>query len=271
MTEKFEKKFDEKIKSFKSFDNVFVLGSNPADNYYSNLLFFLPRLFFTHQKNIKIIIHRNLSNKFRNLISEICKKRNIEYTFSFIDDDFYTFNNSLIPQFLNLNDSISILNFFLNINTDNEKKKKLFIRREDSVYRKLINEADVISLLKKNGYTIINPQQYTINEQIELFADAQKIVAPMGSSLANLVFCKAGTEVVEIAPLFKNKNETIVAERYKNLCKICSLNYRKIIAETVDVKVHSKLAEKYISKAILQKSSYYKNLIVQMKQIEKLI
>ena len=104
-----------------------------------------------------------------------------------------------------------------------------------------------------------------------MFSNAEKIIAPIGSSLANLVFCKPGVEVIEIAPLFKNKYEKNIAERYKNLCKMCSLKYKKITAETVDVKAHSNVAKKYISKEILQKSFYYKSLIVQMKQIEKLI
>ena len=53
-----------KLDNFKEFKNIFVLGSNAGNNYYSNLLQFLPRIFYK-RKNIRIAIHRNSSLKFR--------------------------------------------------------------------------------------------------------------------------------------------------------------------------------------------------------------
>ena len=37
-------------KNFKNFKDRFILGSSPADNYYSNLIHFLPRIFFNNEK-----------------------------------------------------------------------------------------------------------------------------------------------------------------------------------------------------------------------------
>jgi len=42
----FNYQLKEKINEFKIIENVFVLGSSPGDNYYSNLIYFLPRIFF---------------------------------------------------------------------------------------------------------------------------------------------------------------------------------------------------------------------------------
>ena len=67
-SEEFYKNLIEKQSEFKIIKNSFVLGSSPADNYFSNLIYFLPRIFFISQKKINLAIHRNLSNKFRNLI-----------------------------------------------------------------------------------------------------------------------------------------------------------------------------------------------------------
>ena len=269
-TQNFFDNFVEKKKSLKSFNNIYMLGSNSGNNYYSNLLQFLPRIFFNNQTNIKIAIHRNSSNKYRKFINAILNSLNIKYNFVFLDDDFYYFTDSQFPQFLNINDSIKILKNFFNPKTKSENSKKIYVTREDSSYRKIINEGDIISLLRENGFRVINPQLYEIEEQIEIFADAEKIISPHGSNLTNIIFCKPGTEIFEIVPDF-TVNEKTFSERYSNLSIINNLKHHKIIADTIDVKKHSKLAKKYIHPNILTNSNYYKNLILKIQDLKDII
>ena len=270
----YSKKFFDNYKSnknsLKNFKEVYILGSNAGNNYYSNLLQFLPRIYFNKKSNLKIAIHRNSSNKYRKFIGSILKSLNIEFTFLFLDDDFYHFIDSDFPQFLNLNDSIKILKEFINPNTGVEISKKIYVTREDSNYRKVINEGDVVTLLREKGYKVINPQLYEIEEQIEIFSNAEKIIAPHGSNLANIIFCKPGTEIFEITPSFR-ENEKILENRYLNLCLINNLKHNKIVSDTVDVENHSTLAKKYIHKNVLSQSNYYKNLIVQIQELSKII
>ena len=112
-TKNFFNNFKNNIDSYKKVKNVYLLGSNAGNNYYSNLIHFLPRLFFNGEKNIKIAIHRNSSIKFRKLIETISKKNDIDISFKYLDDNFYSFHNSFFPQFLNLNESIKILRHYL--------------------------------------------------------------------------------------------------------------------------------------------------------------
>ena len=88
------------ITSLKKFNDVYLLGSSPGDNYFSNLIYFLPRLFFYNKDKIKLAIHRNLSNKFRNFINEICANLNKKTTFIFLDDNFYKFKDSYVKFFI---------------------------------------------------------------------------------------------------------------------------------------------------------------------------
>ena len=269
-SQKFFDNFKANKKSIKNFKELYILGSNAGNNYYSNLLQFLPRIFFNKKTNIKIAIHRNSSNKYRNFIASILKSLNIEFTFVFLDDDFYHFIDSEFPQFLSINDSIKILKKFINPKTNVEKSKKIYVSREDSNYRKIINEGDVVTLLREKGYKVINPQLYEIDEQIEIFSNAEKIIAPHGSNLANIIFCKTGTEIFEITPSFRD-NEKILEDRYLNLSLINGLKYNKISSDTIDVKNHSTLAKKYIHKSVLSQSNYYKNLIVKIQELSKII
>ena len=269
-SQKFFDNFKENKNLFKNFNDIYILGSNAGNNYYSNLIQFLPRIFFNKKTNLKLAIHRNSSNKYRNFIDSILKSLNIEYTFVFLDDDFYYFIDSEFPQFLNINDSIEILKNFLKPKTNVELSKKIYVTREDSNYRKIINEGDVVTLLIEKGYRVINPQLYEIEEQIEIFSNAEKIIAPHGSNLANIIFCKPGTEIFEITPSF-NENEKTLEDRYLNLALMNNLKLIKIIADTVDVENHSPLVKKYIHTNVLSQSNYYKNLIVKIQNLSEVI
>jgi len=274
-TDKFFKDFNDKKNKFKSFNARYILGSNPGDNYYSNLIEFLPRIFFSDETYLNIIVHRNLSNKFRNFIKLICTSRNIKSSFSYLDDNFYKFENSKIPQFLRIDNSVNILRFFISkmipVNENKENNLKIYVRREDSFYRKLINEADIIDKLKKNNFKIINPQQYEIIDQIKFFSNAKIILAPHGSSLANIIFCKPGTHIYEISPKFDKDYEINLSNRYKTLSEILGLKYYRFQADSVNIEKHSKLAEKYINKKVLNQSNYYKNIILHLSEIDNIL
>ncbi len=271
-TSEFFENFKKNLNSYKKHKNIFVIGSSAANNYYSNLIQFLPRIFFINDKKIKIAIHRNSSTKFREFIKLILNNRQIEFSFIYLDDGFYNFEDSQIPQFFDISKSVKILKNFLSPNPNSKKfdEKKIYVTREDSTYRKIINEADITPILRSKGYKIINPQLYSINEQIELFSQADKILAPYGSNLSNIIFCKPGTEIYEIGPKFENKYEKIFENRYKFLAEINKLNYKRFITDTVPVSDHSELAKKYIDKTILRSSNYYKNLIIQVKDINNI-
>ena len=92
-SENFYKNLKIKLNDLKVFRDNCVIGSNPGNNYFSNLIHFLPRIFFVNEKKVKIAVHRSLSNKFRSLIKYLFSFRGVELTFSYLDDDFYKFEN----------------------------------------------------------------------------------------------------------------------------------------------------------------------------------
>ena len=274
-TEEFYKNLIDKKNQFKLIKDSFVLGSSPADNYFSNLMHYLPRIFFINEKKINIVIHRNLSNKFRNFINIVCQTRGIDISFSFVDDNFYNFENCSIPEFFNINKSIKILKFFLDKIVLNVKvpefRSKIYIRREEANYRKILNEADLINKLRKQKFEIINPHHFEILEQMKIFSNAEIIISPHGSNLSNIIFCKKGTKIIEISPEFNNNYEKNISSKFKDIANILSLDFKVIKADTVDVEKHSDVAKKYIHPKILDNSNYYKNMILKISEIEALI
>ena len=271
-SEVFYKKLQNMLNNIKVINNTSVIGTNPGNNYFSNLIHFLPRIFFENENQIKIAVHRNLSNKFRSFMEHLFSFKNVKLTYTYLDDDFYKFENSKIPQFLNTLSAINVLKSIIDILPKKKSDfEKIYIRRENANYRNILNESDLIDKLKKNGFKVISTGQYEILDQINLFANAKIVLSPYGSGLANIVFCNPGTKVYEISPNVKNVNDQNLSKRYEILCKLCNLNYHRFIADSVDVNKYDESSKKYIHEQILNDSNYYKNMILKLSEVDKII
>jgi hypothetical protein len=82
--------------------------------------------------------------------------------------------------------------------------KKIYVSREEaSRGRKVENNAEVVEALGERGFRQVVLEGMSVREQAGVFASAELVVAPHGSGLANLVFCQAGTRVIEMfAPTY---------------------------------------------------------------------
>ena len=232
---------------------------------------FLPRIFFISDKKINLAIHRNISNKFKVFIKEILKQKNIEIKkFIYLDDDFYKFNNCQIPQFFNMAASTIILSNSLSYKKI-DSGLKIYLSRQNSDYRNLINEGDLIEKLKSKNFMIVDPKNMSIFEQIKIFSAADVIIGPTSSALTNIVFSQKGTRVIEIIPKYKhNYEKTTFKIRYSKICKYLKLNYMSIEADPInnDNLNHN---VKFISRKALKESNYYKDLLIEIKEFEKII
>lgn len=74
----------------------------------------------------------------------------------------------------------------------------IYITREKAIYRRVINEDEIFQFLESMGFKKIYLENLSIEEQASVMNNAKVIVAPHGAGLANLVFCKPGTKVLEI-------------------------------------------------------------------------
>lgn len=76
--------------------------------------------------------------------------------------------------------------------------ERIYISRGKTITRRVVNEEDVIHCLKEFNVVPIYLEDWTVAEQIQIFASAELIVGPHGAGLANLAFCQPGTRVIEI-------------------------------------------------------------------------
>lgn len=102
--------------------------------------------------------------------------------------------------------------------SEKPNSKRLYITRKVSI-RRVLNEAEVIDLLSRYGFEVVDLAEISISEQAALMASAEAIIAVHGAGLTNLTFCTEGAKVIEI--FAKN----YVKLTYWGLCNLMHLDY----------------------------------------------
>lgn len=107
-----------------------------------------------------------------------------------------------------------------------EKIERIYISRDNVANRRIINENEVIKFLNKFGFKSVTLESMSVAEQASLLADAKVVVAPHGSGLTNIVFCRPGTKVIEIF------SQNFVYHCYWLVSNLVGLEYYYLIGET---------------------------------------
>lgn len=76
--------------------------------------------------------------------------------------------------------------------------KKVFWTRSGGA-RGLLNQKSVISVALKKGFTLIDPMNLTLTEQVNFFRNADHIATPGGAAMANFMFMQPGSRITSFA------------------------------------------------------------------------
>lgn len=91
--------------------------------------------------------------------------------------------------------------------------RRIYISRKGACGRNIINEPEVLKLLRSAGFETLTMDGRTVSEQAAIFAAAGVVVAPHGAALTNLVFCQPRTAVIDIfSPQYVNPCYWVLAE-----------------------------------------------------------
>ncbi|WP_019532850.1 glycosyltransferase family 61 protein [Paenibacillus ginsengihumi] len=102
---------------------------------------------------------------------------------------------------------------------------RIYVSREDSAYRHVVNEDEVMQALGPLGFRKVVLGPLSFKDKMRLFASAQVIVAPLGAGLANVVFCRPGTKVMEFS------NRSFVSTDFWKFSRYAGLQYYHMICE----------------------------------------
>ena len=97
---------------------------------------------------------------------------------------------------------------FLDFSTDTLRRprdeakpgKRIFISRRLRPTRPFLNEGECLERLERHGFESVCTETLTLQEERELFANADVVVGVHGAGLTNLLFCHPGCAVVELFP-----------------------------------------------------------------------
>ena len=136
--------------------------------------------------------------------------------------------------------------------------RRLFIDRESSSSKRIVNQKELMEILAKYDFEIFKPEEHSVLEQIITFRNSNFIIGAHGAALANLMFCKPQTNVIEIRSRFHTGSFTApyVYMWYKELN---NLIYSVLPCNIIE------------SKTLKGRSQMDSDFIIDIQQLERLI
>ncbi len=87
--------------------------------------------------------------------------------------------------------------------------RKIYLARRSTLHRKLINCAEIETIVDESGFDIVYPEDLSFGEQVKLVRSARYVLGPDGSALFLLFLARPGTraaflcheDIVEYPPM----------------------------------------------------------------------
>lgn len=86
------------------------------------------------------------------------------------------------------------------IQWDASAQRRLYISRRQARNRKIVNEIELERFLVANGFESVCFEDLTVADQFRLMRESATVVTAHGAALANTIFARPGTNIVEIFP-----------------------------------------------------------------------
>ena len=193
-------KISQSIQQIKG--KFFLFGGE--GNYWHFMIDFMPRLYclkYLPFSEIKIIIPDSLPQKFFQFILKICNLleiNNIKFLRINRENLIYYFENLIFSSRPTISFTSIYFHKLLENSINKSKIKNLYIKRGNTNNRKVLNENELIKILKNYNYNILDCAELSIEQQIKGFSEAKNIIIPSGAAMANLLFVPDDINVVEI-------------------------------------------------------------------------
>jgi hypothetical protein len=111
------------------------------------------------------------------------------------------------------------------------KGKRIFITKKNSesqhnnntLHRCILNENEMMDMLKKYNFEYIQLEDYNTNDKIKLFMESEIILSTHGSQLTFALFSNKEAKIIE----FHNYDVNAIKNHYKYICNTLNLNYNR--------------------------------------------
>ena len=225
----------EKIKSSKTISepSFYIGGEN---NYWHLIRDFIPKLNIlyeeNYQNNINLLVNSNLTENYFKILNFFVKKLNLNHLqISKLNDAFYKCNKVIVSARPTMEYSINFYDkFIVNELARKDESRNFYISRDLASKRKIVNENEIINILKKYNYDVVYCENLTFEEQIKIFSNAKNVIAPQGAGLTNLFWSQKGINILELS-------SQVVQPFFHILAGAKGINFFRIVGK--DVNPHS--------------------------------
>lgn len=107
--------------------------------------------------------------------------------------------------------------------TPSTEGRRLYVVRGRTRRRRIRNESAVVASMLRCGYSVFDPAGKSVVQQAAAFARASMVVGFHGAGLANAVFCRAGTTLVEVC------DSQYSPDYYRALAARLDLRYSRLL------------------------------------------
>jgi Glycosyltransferase 61 len=82
--------------------------------------------------------------------------------------------------------------------------KRIYVSRAHAPKRHLLNEAEILRVLKDFDITVVHPERHGFVDQVRLFGNAELVIGNYGANLTNAVFAPRGVTIFAVTTQFMN-------------------------------------------------------------------
>jgi hypothetical protein len=173
-------------------------------NYYHLLIDCLPRVLLSLQTvGARILMTQfqaaRLQRAQGNLLTQIGRIFGLREYFEVVKGDLLHLERAIVPKhkvrFIG-----SSMQLFQDVGARSGKgsaQRRIYISRKLTSARRVTNDDAVVETLRDFGFQPVCLEQEPLSEQVRIFREADVIIGPHGAGLANIVFSRSGTTLIE--------------------------------------------------------------------------
>lgn len=125
--------------------------------------------------------------------------------------------------------------------TDRKPSLRLYLSSKAADAAEVANEDEATSVLSQHGYKVVNTDELSFREQVELFSQASHIVAATGAALTNMLFAPPGASIVT---MFSSPLASGSGDRYFDaLAKACGHRFSALSCDPVSLREGERTAD----------------------------
>jgi hypothetical protein len=98
-------------------------------------------------------------------------------------------------------DLVLVRDFLLTLSSNFYGPNLIYLIRSKALFRPMYQRKYFLNKLAKIGFEIVNPEELSLTEQINLFHNAKILVSESGAALTNILLLPKSCKVVEIHPM----------------------------------------------------------------------